>query len=208
MNPTLLALLVVFGIGLVLWTAVALGTWLTRVDLRRRKTTSEVSRADHNVKLSTLRSVSAPLHSEDASHGAASDEKKMPIVTAADHGELMAAIVAAKKLAADGAEKLLQEKLVHATVVPRGELPPDVITMYTRAELVDLQTKERLNFMLVYPVDANTAENRISVFHPLGAAMLGQRIGDEIEWIVPYGVRRFEVVSVEFQPEAVLAMAA
>jgi regulator of nucleoside diphosphate kinase len=164
---------------------------------------STVLRSNQKLKLGQLQIPSA------ATHDAAVEEKKKPLVTAADHWELTAAIVAAKKLTIDGSQApLLQEKLVHATVVPRSELPPDVITMYTRAELGDVETNERLNFMLVYPVDANMQEGRISVFHPLGVAMLGQRIGDKIEWTVPYGVRRFEVAAVEFQPEAALTKAA
>jgi regulator of nucleoside diphosphate kinase len=164
---------------------------------------STVLRSNQKLKLGQLQIPSA------ATHDAAVEEKKTPLVTAADHWELTAAIVAAKKLTIDGSQApLLQEKLVHATVVPRSELPPDIITIYTRAELGDVETNERLNFMLVYPVDTNMQEGRISVFHPLGVAMLGQRIGDKIEWTVPYGVRRFEVAAVEFQPEAALTKAA
>ena len=162
-----------------------------------------VLRSNQKPKLGQLRMPSA------AAHDAAVEEKKTPLLTAADHWELTAAIVTAKKLTIDGSQApLLQEKLVRATVVPRSELPPDVISMYTRAVVVDVETKERLNLMLVYPVDANMQEGRISVFHPLGVAMLGQCIGDKIEWTVPYCVRRFEVTAVEFQPEAALTKAA
>jgi transcription elongation GreA/GreB family factor len=38
--------------------------------------------------------------------------------------------------------------------------------------------------------------------------MLGQRVGDEFEWPVPYGRRRLKVLSLVFQPEAALASAA
>jgi regulator of nucleoside diphosphate kinase len=90
----------------------------------------------------------------------------------------------------------------------RRDLSPDVITMYSRAELVDLDTDEPLNLMLVFPIDANLEQDRISVFHSLGAAMLGRRVGDQFEWGIPYGVRRFQVKAVPFQPEAALAQAA
>jgi len=168
-----------------------------------------VPRVDDNFKRRNLRIPSAPVRPDDASHGAASGQEEMPVITAADHRELMEAIIAARKLGMnDGWTGLLQGKLVHATVVPRNDLAPDVITMHTRAELVDVETKERLELMLVYPVDANIAEGRISIFHPLGAAMLGRRVGEQVEWQVPHGARRFEVSAVRFQPEAVLALAA
>ncbi len=228
MNAALLGLLVVLGMGVVLWAVVALGTWLTRAHLRRRKVTTTDDRStrscaaqdleiplfgvphvEHHFKLPKPGILPMPLHSNDVSHGAASGEEKMPVITAADHQELMAAIIAARKLGVDyGCTGLLQEKLVRATIVARNDLPPDVITMHTRAELVDTETNERLELMLVYPVDANLAQGRISIFHPLGAATLGRRVGEQVEWQVPYGVRRFKVSAVQFQPEAVLALAA
>jgi regulator of nucleoside diphosphate kinase len=73
--------------------------------------------------------------------------------------------------------------------------------MNSRAELLDLETGERMEFTLVCPADANIEEGKISVLAPLGAAMIGYRVGDEFEWSVPYGERRFRVTAVRFQPE-------
>jgi regulator of nucleoside diphosphate kinase len=227
MDSALLGLLVVLGMGLVLWIVLTLGTWLIRFDLRRTKPTASANRSrsravqvlqtllgmvphvDDNLKFRKPRISSEPLRSDDAPQGATSDEEEMPVITPADHQELMAAIIAARKLGVDyGWTGLLQEKLVRATIVARNDLPPDVITMHTRSVLVDLETNEQLELMLVYPVDANFAEGRISIFHPLGVATLGRRVGEQVEWQVPYGVRRFRVSAVQFQPEAVLALAA
>jgi regulator of nucleoside diphosphate kinase len=80
--------------------------------------------------------------------------------------------------------------------------------MNSRAELLDLHTGERMEFTLVYPVDADIEAGKISVLAPLGTAMLGYRVGDEFEWIVPYGLRHLKVLAVHFQPEAALALAA
>lgn len=73
--------------------------------------------------------------------------------------------------------------------------------MNSHAELLDLDTNERMEFTLVYPAEAQIEEGKISVLAPLGTAMIGYRVGDEFEWIVPYGQRRFRVTAVEFQPE-------
>ena len=137
------------------------------------------------------------------------EDNSPAMLTAADHRELSAAVVAAKKLAArEGETQLLQEKLAHAVISPAAQVPSDVITMYTRAELLDIETNEQLNLMLVFPIDANLEQGRISVFHPLGAAMLGRRVGHRFDWTVPYGVQHFEVRAVHFQPEAAFAKAA
>jgi len=140
---------------------------------------------------------------------AANAETSSPaIITPADYRELTSAIVAAKKLAWQGQTRLLQEKLAHAVIARGGNLPPDVITINTRAELVDLETNESLQLTLVFPMDAKFEEGRISVFDGLGAAMLGRRVGDQFNWAVPYKERRFEVRAIQFQPETALKLAA
>jgi hypothetical protein len=41
----------------------------------------------------------------------------------------------------------------------------------------------------------------LSVLAPVGTAILGQRVGDELKWRVPSGWRRFKVQRVVSQPE-------
>jgi regulator of nucleoside diphosphate kinase len=92
--------------------------------------------------------------------------------------------------------------LQRATVVAAADIPPDVITMNSRARLHDLDQNETLDYTLVYPQDADFSLGRISVVAPIGAALLGYRVGDEIQWAVPGGTRRLRVDEVLYQPEA------
>ena len=131
------------------------------------------------------------------------------VITAADHDELTSAMVAAHKLDARRGEiRALQAKIAKATIVSRADLPPDVITLNSHAELVDLDTRERLQLALVFPLEANLEAGRISVLDSLGTAMLGRRVGDQIQWPVPYRRCRLIVTDVRFQPERMLALAA
>jgi len=131
-------------------------------------------------------------------------KKQAIIMSAADHEELRCVVSAAGRLSRRGLEEVaaLERELTRAEVVAPGHVPPDVITMNSRAELVDLESAERMEFTLVYPADANIDEGKISVLAPLGAAMIGYRVGDEFTWFVPYGERRLRVTAVRFQPEA------
>ena len=96
----------------------------------------------------------------------------------------------------------LMYELSRAVIVPAAEIPGDVITMNSRVRLLDLQDGSVLEYTLVYPGDANFAEGKISVLAPIGAAMIGYKVGDEIEWEVPAGRRHFRVDAVLYQPEA------
>ena len=101
----------------------------------------------------------------------------------------------------DDVRELVVE-IQRASVVPAAEIPAEVITMNSRARLLDLDQGTTLEYTLVYPQDADFAEGKISVLAPIGAAMLGYRVGDEIDWIVPAGLRRLRVEAVLYQPEA------
>ena len=137
-------------------------------------------------------------------------KKRAIIMTDGDHEELSEIIRAMDRLSERGRVEMssLAAELARAEIVDADEIPPDVITMNSRAELLDLGTGERMEFTLVFPIDADIEANKISILAPLGTAMLGYRVGDEFEWVVPYGLRRLRVIAVRFQPEASLAIAA
>jgi len=132
------------------------------------------------------------------------------IITAADHAELDNVITFTGKVSERARAELhaLEGELRRAEIVTPEAISSDVITMNSRAELVDLETNEVMQFTLVLPRDAKIDEGKISVLAPLGTAMLGYCVGDEFEWHVPYGVRRLKVTNVYFQPEAELKRAA
>jgi regulator of nucleoside diphosphate kinase len=96
----------------------------------------------------------------------------------------------------------LSRELARARIKPADEIPEDVITLYGRARLLDLQTNEVLELSIVLPEEINVEAGRISILAPLGTAMLGCREGDIFEWNVPGGQSRFQVAEVIFQPEA------
>ena len=132
------------------------------------------------------------------------------IITASDHAELRSLITLTGKvsLRVKWELRLLENELKRARVVAPRELPPDVITINSRAELLDLESGERMEFTLVLPADENVNDGKISVLAPLGTAMLGYRVGDEFAWHVPHGLRRLKVIKLHFQPEASLKKAA
>ena len=98
--------------------------------------------------------------------------------------------------------KALTEELHRAVIIDPKDVFADVITMNSRAEMRDLESGETVAFTLVFPSEANIDEERISVLAPIGAGMLGYRVGDEFTWNVPGGLRRMRVMKVDYQPEA------
>lgn len=123
-------------------------------------------------------------------------------VTTQDRQRLEALLLRPSQDSDRGDLRDLVAELQRATVVAPTEIPADVITMNSSARLHDLDRGETLEYTLVYPAEADYSMGKISVFAPIGAAMLGYRVGDVIEWTVPGGLRRLRVEEVLYQPEA------
>jgi len=99
------------------------------------------------------------------------------------------------------AENLLNE-LHSAKVVEPNEIPEDVATMNSIVKISFMNTNKTLQFTIVYPDQADIKENKISIFSPVATALIGYRVSDEIEWIVPSGLTKLRIDEIIYQPEA------
>ncbi|WP_439588260.1 GreA/GreB family elongation factor [Hydrogenophaga sp.] len=97
----------------------------------------------------------------------------------------------------------LADSLDTLDIVPSREVPADVVTMYSQVLIEDLRSHERQKLTLCYPEDAEPHQGFISVFSPVGASLLGQRVGATARWRTPNGdACEAEIVTLLFQPEA------
>ena len=88
-------------------------------------------------------------------------------------------------------------------LVPSREVPPDVVTMYSQVIVEDLASGKRQRLTLCYPADAEPHLGFISVLSPVGASLLGQRVGATARWRTPNGDEcAAEIAALLFQPEA------
>jgi regulator of nucleoside diphosphate kinase len=95
----------------------------------------------------------------------------------------------------------LEEELSRATVVAPGEIPPTVVTMNSTVRFSILEGGDQFELTLRYPKDAG-APGTVSVLAPIGAALLGLSVGEEIDWPIPgRGHRRVRILDVVYQPE-------
>ncbi|HYO53802.1 nucleoside diphosphate kinase regulator [Archangium sp.] len=98
---------------------------------------------------------------------------------------------------------VLDAELLRAEVVDPTQVPPDVVTMNSRVVYRDEDTQETREVTLSYPKDASLEQGRVSVLAPVGAALLGLSVGQEIEWQLPGGKhKRLRIMSVTYQPQA------
>lgn len=97
----------------------------------------------------------------------------------------------------------LEAELDRAEVVEPRDMPADVISMNSRARIRLHNSGEEREITLCYPADADADSGRISILAPIGSALLGLAVGQQIDWPLPDGsYTRIEVLAVSYQPEA------
>lgn len=97
----------------------------------------------------------------------------------------------------------LEQELDKAKIINEENVPADLVTMNSKFSFLNLQENKEVTITLVYPGDANFSEGKISVLAPLGAALLGLRIGQSIEWTFPNGkTKTLKITKMLYQPEA------
>ncbi|MDD2422023.1 MAG: nucleoside diphosphate kinase regulator [Heliobacteriaceae bacterium] len=126
------------------------------------------------------------------------------MITKSDLKRLQKLVMEVKDLSIKDKEyvRKLEQELRRSEVITGDKVPADVITMNSKVRLKDVDLGEEMIFSLVFPVDADINEAKISVLAPIGTAILGYRVGDTISWEVPVGTRRLKVEEIIYQPEA------
>ncbi|HNQ82370.1 MAG TPA: nucleoside diphosphate kinase regulator [Bacteroidales bacterium] len=106
-----------------------------------------------------------------------------------------------KSISSIDAEKLMNE-LNSAEIVEPEAIPSNVVTMNSIVKISFLNNDKQIQFQIVYPSKANIKENKISIFSPIATALIGYKVKDEIEWIVPAGLTKIRIDEIIYQPEA------
>ncbi|MBW4329333.1 transcription elongation factor GreA [Stakelama sp. CBK3Z-3] len=91
----------------------------------------------------------------------------------------------------------IEDKLSRAQVIDPTELSGDKIVFGTTVTLLDEDDKP-IKYQIVGQAEADAKTGRISYNSPLGRALIGKRVDDEVEVTVPSGDRFYLVQKIEF----------
>lgn len=101
--------------------------------------------------------------------------------------------------------RVLEAELESAEVLKGRQMPSNVVRMNSQVHVLDLGSGDDTVYTLVYPQEADMDRHRVSVLAPLGAALLGSRVGQVITPMTPRGRRRLRVGAIVYQHDAVPA---
>lgn len=90
----------------------------------------------------------------------------------------------------------LETKLKGARLLPREQLPHEVVAANSSVSIRDMLTGELKIFNLVVPAEARTKHNKVSLLSQVGMAVVGNRQGDQVEWEMPDGLKKYLIEEV------------
>ena len=93
-------------------------------------------------------------------------------------------------------EMTLAYELSRAVVVNKVAFPAHAIRINSKVSILDLETNKIMEFTLVMPSNADMRQNKVSITTPMGAALIGFRKAEEVQWKVPAGLKRFRILDV------------
>ena len=88
----------------------------------------------------------------------------------------------------------LQKQLKDLALVDLSTLPKDRVALGSTVSLVDAESGKTMAYELVIPDMADFVKGLVSVTSPIGKALVGHRVGDEVTIKTPGGTREYEIV--------------
>lgn len=90
----------------------------------------------------------------------------------------------------------LENMLKNAVVVDGSEIPTDKVSVGTKVKVKDYEFDEEVEYSIVGSAEADPMEFKISNESPVGAALLGKKVGEIVEVLVPGGINKFEILGI------------
>jgi transcription elongation factor GreA len=122
------------------------------------------------------------------------------IEEARGHGDLSenAEYDAAKERQAFVERKIydIESRLASSEIIDTDKLSTDRVVFGSVVSLENLDTGERVQYQLVGPDESDVKQGKISSSSPVGLALMGKKVDDEVSAQTPGGVRNFVVIRI------------
>ena len=93
----------------------------------------------------------------------------------------------------------INNNLATSVIIDTKDLTDDKVVFGTTVTIEDLNTEEVTKYQLVGPFESDINENKISVTSPIGKALIGKEVGDEVSVHTPGGIREIEIIDISLE---------
>ena len=93
--------------------------------------------------------------------------------------------------------RFLQKVIENSRIIDPDALPKDRVCLLSVVEFTNLSTDTRMKFEIVSPHEMNLEAGKISLKSPIGAALMGRKVGEIAEAHTPSGILRLRIESIK-----------
>ena len=90
----------------------------------------------------------------------------------------------------------LEDRLSRARIIEGTDIPKDKAYVGAKLKLVDLDSKEEIEYMLVAEDEADFSQGKISMSSPVGKALLGKKKDDIVNIKIPAGMLKYKLMDI------------
>lgn len=101
-----------------------------------------------------------------------------------------------RRRASSEQEEILLQQLKSAKQIRRRELSDEIVTVNKKVTIKDLDTNEEFEYNFVGPEKAKPTKNKHSILMDMGLAVVGNKVGDVIQWPFSDGDKKLEIIKV------------
>lgn len=92
----------------------------------------------------------------------------------------------------------LEAMLRNAEIVDETQISRDSVSIGSKVKVLDLEFDEEIEYEIVGSVEADPIGLKISNESPVGSALIGGKIGEEIEVQIPDGITKYKILDIKF----------
>ena len=96
----------------------------------------------------------------------------------------------------DGRINELRSIIGQSEVIEVDRNPSDTVVFGKTVRLYDMNSDEETSYLLLGPYESAPEAGRISVTSPIGQALIGMKVGDEVRVKTPMGIQEFEILEI------------
>lgn len=93
---------------------------------------------------------------------------------------------------------LLRDKLSRAMLIDASQVPKDEVAFSSTVRVKDLTFDDEEEFTLVGAGEEDYDTGKILITSPLAQGLVGKKVGDRVEIVVPQGTLKFEILEIRF----------
>ena len=92
----------------------------------------------------------------------------------------------------------LESKLADARIIETAGRTSNTVVFGATVLLIELDAKQKKQYMLVGQDEADLKDGKISIQSPVGKALIGKRVGDQVAVTTPAKIVEYEVIEIRF----------